>query len=111
MKHETLHVTIQKETDKQKRSMIKSFKHKGLKNFFYENKIKGINSNHSKKLMKILQTLNRAVTIQDLNKPGYRLHSYTNQKDLWSIDVNGNSRILFDFKDSNACVVDYLGPH
>ena len=91
--------------------MIKSFKHKGLKRFFYKGDIKGINPNHVNKLKKILFDLNTASMINDLNIPGYRLHPYTNTDDTWSIDVSGNYRILFEFINGDAYIVDYLDPH
>jgi len=91
--------------------MIKSFKHKGLKNFFYKGSLAGINPNHAKKLRFILRRLNNAYIINDLNVSGYRLHPYTNTENVWSIDVNGNCRVLFQFIDGHAYIVDYLDPH
>ena len=91
--------------------MIKSFKHKGLKKFFYKGDISGINPNHSKKIRFILRRLNNAVIINDLDVSGYRLHPYTNMQDVWSIDISGNQRILFKFSDGHVYVVDYLDPH
>ncbi|OGI29298.1 MAG: hypothetical protein A2287_00630 [Candidatus Melainabacteria bacterium RIFOXYA12_FULL_32_12] len=91
--------------------MIISFKHKGLKNFFYKGDISGINPNHTKKLKLILFRLNSATIIDDMNISGYRLHPYTNMKEVWSVDVSGNYRILFQFIDGNAYIVDYLDPH
>lgn len=90
--------------------MIKSFRHKGLKNFFFEGDIKGINPNHATKLSWILAVLDDAENINDVNFPGSRLHPYKNSE-LWSVDINGNWRILFEFKDKNVYVVDYLDPH
>jgi len=91
--------------------MIKSFKHKGLKKFFYKGDISGINSNHAKKLRFILRRFNNACFIKDLDVSGYRLHTYTNMENTWSIDVSGNYRILFQFIDGHAFIVDYLDPH
>lgn len=91
--------------------MIKSFKHKGLKKFFYKGDIRGINPNHQNKLRIILNDINSASQVKDFNKPAYRLHPYTNMPNVWSIDVSGNFRILFEFIDGNAYIVDYLDPH
>lgn len=91
--------------------MIKNFKHKGLKKFFYKGDISGINPNHSKRLKLILFRLNAAHIINDMDIPGYRLHPYTNMEDVWSVDVSGNCRVLFQFIDGNAYVVNYLEPH
>ena len=91
--------------------MIKSFKHKGLKKFFYKGDTSGINPDHVKKLRFILRRLNSACIIQDMDVSGYRLHPYKNIPELWSVDVSGNYRILFEFRNGNAYVVDYLDPH
>jgi len=91
--------------------MIKSFKHKGIKKFFYKGDISGINPDHAKKLKLILFDINTASEIKDLDISGYRLHPYTNMEDVWSIDVSGNYRILFKFINGDAYVIDYLDPH
>jgi len=91
--------------------MIKSFKHKGLKKFFYKGDISVINSNHSKKLRFVLRRINSACVINDLDVSSYRLHPYTNMENTWSIDVSGNYRILFQFINGHAYIVDYLDPH
>ena len=90
--------------------MIKSFKHKGLKKFFLKGDIKGISPNHAEKLGLILTVLDSARSIEEINFPGSRLHPYKDSK-LWSVDVNGNWRILFEFKNKNVYVTDYLDPH
>jgi toxin HigB-1 len=91
--------------------VIKSFKHKGLKRFFYKNDISGINPNHTKRLKIILFRLNVAKIIDDMDVSGFRLHPYTNMKDTWSIDVSGNYRILFRFINGDVFLIDYLDPH
>ena len=88
--------------------MIKSFKHKGLKKFFEKGDISGINPKHAIKIRRVLLQLNRAKVIQDMDAPGYRLHSLKgNLKDIWAVDVSGNYRITFRFENSNVYVIDY----
>ncbi|HBG49715.1 MAG TPA: hypothetical protein DDW90_09490 [Cyanobacteria bacterium UBA9971] len=92
--------------------MIKSFQHKGLKNFFEKGAIKGINPNHAEKLNRILTRLDYAEFVQDMDLPGYRLHSLKgNMKNLWAVDVSQNYRITFKFEDGNAYIVDYQDYH
>jgi proteic killer suppression protein len=92
--------------------MIKSFRHKGLKNFFEKGDIKGINPNHASKLNRILTRLDFAEIIQDMDLPGYRLHSLKgDMKDLWAVDVSQNYRITFKFEDGNAYILDYQDYH
>lgn len=90
--------------------MIKSFKHKGLEKFYLTGSLKGINPNHSKKLSFILAAVDEAETTEDLNFPAFRLHPHKGSY-LWSIDVSGNYRILFEFKEGNAYILDYSDPH
>lgn len=50
---------------------IKSFRHKGLEDFFYDG---GINPKHANKLETRLDRLDAANSPEDMNLPGYRLH-------------------------------------
>ena len=92
--------------------MIKSFKHKGLRKFFETGSVAGIQPKHKQKLRLRLTALDTATCIEDMNTPGWRLHNLTgNREGLWAIDVNKNWRIVFDFNDGNAYVVDYEDYH
>ena len=92
--------------------MIKSFRHKGLKNFFEKGDIKGINPNHAPKLNRILTRLDFAEIVQDMDLPGYRLHFLKgDMKDLWAVDVSQNYRLTFKFEDGNAYILDYQDYH
>lgn len=50
--------------------MIKSFKHKGLEDFFYTGSKKEILPNYANRLERILDRLNAATEIKDMNYPG-----------------------------------------
>jgi len=92
--------------------MIKSFKHKGLKLFFENGDFKGIQAKHASKLRLQLAALDTAQIIQDLDLPGYRLHKLKgDRKDFWSITVNGNWRITFEFVKSDVYLVNYEDYH
>ena len=92
--------------------MIKSFKHKGLEDFFYTGSKKGINPDHAKRLSRILDRLNAASEIKDMNYPGSFLHKLTGDKiGLHAVKVSGNWRVFFKFIDGNACIVDYDDYH
>ena len=54
--------------------MIKSFRHKGLEDFFYTGKKTGINPEHADRLARILDRLNAANEVRDMNYPGSFLH-------------------------------------
>jgi len=92
--------------------VIKSFKHKGLESFFYTGTKKGIRAEHANKLEKILDRLNAANKIKDMNFPGSSLHSLSGNKDgQHAVKVSGNWRIFFKFSGGDAYVVDYDDYH
>ncbi len=92
--------------------MIKSFKHKGLQLFFDKESTVGINAAHKSKLKMRLVALDTATSIEDINLPGFRLHSLKGNKEgLWAIDVNKNWRITFEFKEGDAYILDYEDYH
>ena len=57
--------------------MIKSYKHKGLESFFYNGTKKGFQPEHAGKIERILDRLNAASDIIDMNYPGAYLHQQT----------------------------------
>lgn len=92
--------------------MIKSFKHKGLKRFFLTGNKAGIQAQHDKKLRMQLAAIDTAVVIEDIDLPGFKLHSLKgNRKGTWSITVSGNWRITFEFIDGNAYILNYEDYH
>ncbi|MES3007879.1 MAG: type II toxin-antitoxin system RelE/ParE family toxin [Pseudomonadota bacterium] len=92
--------------------MIKSFRHKGLKQYYETGSTRGIQQNHASRLRMQLAALDTALDINDLDIPGYQLHPLKgNRKGVWSISVNGNWRLTFEFADGNAYVLDYEDYH
>ncbi|WP_275097432.1 type II toxin-antitoxin system RelE/ParE family toxin [Sedimenticola hydrogenitrophicus] len=92
--------------------MIKNFKHKGLERFFTSGSTAGIQVNHARRLEERLQALHTATIIEDMDLPGWRLHSLKgNRAGLWAISVSGNWRIVFEFVDGHAYVVNYEDYH
>ena len=92
--------------------MIKSFKHKGLKQFFYTGSKKGIIPAHAKKLAKLLDRLHAATELRDLNFPGSNFHALIGKfEGAYSISVSGNWRLIFQFKEANVYDIDYLDYH
>ena len=92
--------------------MIKSFKHKGLEDFFYIGKKKGIKPEHADRLGRVLDRLNAASEIRDMNYPGSNLHKLAGgRKDQYAVKVSGNWRVIFEFFDGDAYIVDYDDYH
>lgn len=92
--------------------MIKSFRHKGLAKFFETGSRAGLQPAHSKRLRMQLTALDTATVIEDMDIPGFGLHPLKGRdKGRWSIWVNGNWRITFEFVDGDAYVLDYEDYH
>jgi proteic killer suppression protein len=92
--------------------VIKSFRHKGLKRFYETGSAAGIQSAHKQRLRLQLAALDTAMTIKDMDIPGFRLHRLKgDRKGAWSIWVSGNWRVTFDFEDGNAYIVNYEDYH
>lgn len=92
--------------------MIKSFRHKGLRTLFVTGSAAGVQPAHAKRLRLQLSALDTALTIDDMDVPGWRLHPLRGESvGRWSITVNGNWRVTFEFRDGNAYVLDYEDYH
>ena len=92
--------------------MIKSFRHKGLRRLFEAGNASGVQASHAKRLRLQLSALDTAHVVEDLDIPGFRLHPLKGaMKGRWSITVNGNWSVTFEFKDGNAYLLDYEDYH
>lgn len=92
--------------------MIKSFRHKGLQQFFDRGKTAGIQARHAKRLRMQLAALDSALVIDDMRIPGYRLHRLKGKsKRRWSIWVSGNWRLTFEFDGGDVFVLHYEDYH
>lgn len=93
--------------------MIKSFRHKGLDDFFATGSTAGIQPAHAVMIRLQLAAINTATNANDLRTPpNWRLHQLSGKlKDHWSLTVNGNWRIIFTFHNGDAYLVDYLDYH
>lgn len=92
--------------------MIKSFSHKGLKEFYYTGSKKGIKPEHANRLARMLDRLYASIAPGDMDLPGYDLHPLKgNKKEIWAVTVNGNWRMTFYFEGQDAYLVDYLDYH
>ncbi|WP_421254710.1 type II toxin-antitoxin system RelE/ParE family toxin [Aeromonas sp. 600282] len=92
---------------------IKSFRHKGLKNFFYKDDRSGLSPMYIDAIGDILDALDASHHPQDMRaifgdqfakKKGHAAGVY-------SVEVNGNTRITFEIEDDGAVVVDYVDYH
>ena len=92
--------------------MIVSFKHKGLKKFFETGNTKGIQTYHANKLRIVLAAINTAVIIEDMNLPQLRLHQLKGDRsETWSVSINGQWRVTFQFYNGDAFILNYEDYH
>ena len=92
--------------------MIQSFRHKGLRRFFESGSVAGIQPHHATRLRMLLAALDTATTVDDMDIPGFRLHPLKGEvRARWSVWVNGNWRLTFEFHDGQARVLDYEDYH
>ena len=92
--------------------MIKSFRHKGLKTFLETGSVSGIQPQHANRLRMQLVALDTATTLEDMDIPGFKLHPLKgSDKGRWSIWVNGNWRVTFEFRDGQALALSYEDYH
>jgi proteic killer suppression protein len=92
--------------------VIQSFRHKGLRKFFESGIAAGIQPHHGKRLRMLLVALDTAQSVEDMNVPGFRLHPLKGaDRGRWSVWVNGNWRLTFEFRDGHAYVLDYEDYH
>jgi proteic killer suppression protein len=92
---------------------IKSFKHKGLKRFYFEDNTSGLNFDHIKKIEFILDAVDASHHPVDL-KALYR-SQFSEKKGagegVYSIEVNGNWRVTFQIEEDGAIFLDYVDYH
>lgn len=92
--------------------MIETFKHKGLEAYFTEDDRRLLNPQHVGRIKRILDLLDDAAKIEELNIPGYGLHPLKgDRKSEWSMKVSGNWRITFNFEDGDAFDVNLEDYH
>jgi len=89
--------------------MIRSFRHQGLQVFFETGSKAGIQPHHAAKLKRQLVRLDLSKCPSDMNVPGWRLHQLSTGH--WSVRVNGNWRLTFDFTGEDAVLIDYQDYH
>lgn len=92
--------------------MIKSFRHKGIEQFFEAGSKAGIQPAHASKLKRQLRRLDESASASDMDVPGWKLHPLGgNLAGHYSVWVNGNWRVTFTFEGMDAVLVDYQDYH
>ena len=92
--------------------MIKSIRHKALRNYWMKGQTKGLNANWVPRVSRMLRALDGAISPEDMNFPGYYFHELSGQDaGRYSIRVTGNYRITFGWDDQDATDVNLEDYH
>jgi len=92
--------------------VLRTFRHRGLKRLFERGDKSKLQAYQVVRIEEILARLDVAVSTNDLNTPGYRLHPLKgNLRGFWSIRVSGNMRIIFRIEAGDVFDVDLTDYH
>jgi len=92
--------------------MIKSWRHKGLKQFYETGSKAGIQPRHAETLGVLLLQLASSTQPDDMNTPGNDFHTlHGDLKHHFAVKVSHNWRLIFQFEGEDAILVDYIDYH
>ncbi|QXX83729.1 type II toxin-antitoxin system RelE/ParE family toxin [Providencia sp. R33] len=92
--------------------MIKSFKHKGLKQLFEKGTLSGVSPKDTSRINDRLQAIDSANFIDDLDIFTFNLHQLKGDRvNIWSITVRANWRITFEFINGDAYILNLEDYH
>ena len=92
--------------------MIKSFRHRGLRELYEEGHSARVAPGNVAKLLRILTALDRSSSPTGMDLPGFRLHPLKGRLNgHHAVSVSANWRVTFRFEDGHAVDVDYLDYH
>lgn len=89
-----------------------TFRHRGLRQFYDHGNSRYIKPEQVERIRRILALLDAASGPRSLDLPGLRLHALKGDwKGFWAVNVTGNWRIVFQFKDGEPRDVDLIDYH
>lgn len=94
--------------------MIRSFRSRKLKRFWWDGQPGAVDSRHAAKLRRQLGTLDAATTPQGMDVPGWRFHPLKGKdRGRWAVWVDQNWRLTFAWtaEGPDAVDVDYDDYH
>ena len=92
--------------------MIRSFRHRGLKELFENGKSAKVQPELHSRCIRRLDAIDKAANLAELDFPGFKLHPLKcQQAHRHAISVNGPWRITFEWVDGDAYRVDFEQYH
>jgi proteic killer suppression protein len=86
--------------------VIKSFRHKGLKELFESGSSRKMRQDLQERAIRRLDVLDAAEDLSELNIPGFDFHPLRGKPSRYSLHVNGPWCITFEWEESHALRVD-----
>lgn len=86
--------------------MIRSFRHKGLRELFLTGRSSKVRADLQRRCLIRLDALDQAIALTDLNVPGFNFHGLQGKPRRYSMHVNGPWCITFEWDDSDVFRVD-----
>jgi proteic killer suppression protein len=86
--------------------MIRSFRHKGLKELFETGRTAHIQKTLQQRCLRRLDALNHAGRPEDMNISGFDFHALRGKPVRYSVHINGPWCITFEFEEGDALRVD-----
>ena len=92
--------------------MIKSIRHKGLRNYWTKGETRCLNAEWMSKLRRIMLALDAATTSDEMKYPGSYFHALSGDRQGdYSVRLTGNYRVTFSWEDEFATHVDIEDYH
>ena len=86
--------------------VIRSFRSKALERLWLTGRSAKIRSDLKSRCLRRLDALNEAVTLRDMNIPGFNFHSLRGKPKRYSVHVNGPWCVTFGWNENDAVDVD-----
>ena len=92
--------------------MIRTFRHRGLRELYEHGRSAKVAQTHVARLLRILTALDSSGSPEGMDLPGFRLHALRGRmKGRYAVSVSANWRVTFRFEAGHAVDVDYLDYH
>jgi proteic killer suppression protein len=91
--------------------MIRTFKHKGLKELFEKGRTSKVNAQQKAKCNRLMDALDAAIKPEDMLIPGFGFHGLNTNPKRYAVSVTGNWRITFEWKGVDAIKLDLEDYH
>jgi proteic killer suppression protein len=91
--------------------VLKSFKHKGLKQLWAKGKSALVQADLRARILRQLDALDAAMQPSDMNVPGYDFHGLHGKPQRYTVHVNGPWCITFEWEGMDAIRVDLENYH